>query len=112
MVVPRAPSPASRMALLTWALATGTRQSIAWSEPPSMTSGARPPVEVDARAHGGERIDHALHGPPAERFVADERRLNGMAGDEPRQQPQRRARVGRVERRGGLAEAVGAATGD
>ena len=56
---------------------------------------------LDAGAHAGERIDDPLHRPPAQRGIAGDRRGEGMGRENARQQPCRRARVLRVERRRG-----------
>jgi hypothetical protein len=86
---------------LTWALATGSRYSIARSSEPRTTSGARRPSRASSAApHPRQRLDYPVHRAAADRLVAVERPLAaGLAGEPPRGQPQQRARVADVDRR-------------
>ena len=54
---------------------------------------------LDAGAHAGQRVDDAFHRPPAQRGVAGDGRREGMRSEDAGEQPRRRARVLRVQRR-------------
>ena len=86
------PSPASRIADLTWAEAGTLRCSIPPSRMPSIVIGRRSPPSIFApiRASGS---GHALHRPRRQRGIAGEGRANaGHARDRAHQQPRRRCR--------------------
>ena len=100
------------MALFTCAEATGRRYSIGTiSSVPTMASGRRPPSRPSKRAPmRDERLDHALHRPPAQRGIAGHDAGEGMAGEDAGEQARRGAGVAELEHVGGLAAAADAET--
>ena len=77
-----------------------------------MTSGGRPSVRSDGRAHLGQRPNHALHRPAGERGVAAHDGPELVRRDDSRHQPHRRARVAGIERAGGRGQPAQAAAVD
>ena len=65
---------------------------------------------LDVRAHQPQRRGGALHRTAHERRVADERRVEGLTGEQPHEEPHRRAGVAHVERLRAALETVGSHT--
>ncbi len=85
----------------TWALATGSRCSMARSGRVAADPHRQVPVRGrDVGAHGSERRRDALHRPPGEARVADQRggSVRGTAGKGSGEQPGARAGVAAVKR--------------
>ena len=115
VVEPSASIPAISTQDLTWALATGSGYSTPTSSAPR--DGERRKASVtglEARAHRGQRLGHAVHGPAPDRLVAVERpRPPGLPGEPARQQAHQRAGVAHVEQAaGGLERGVQAHSAD
>ena len=83
-------------------LRAGDRQCV--GDPPQGSAGnpqgREPPVtrRDNPRAHPRQRLHDAIHQPGPERRVASQLGLEGLPGQDPRQQPHRGSRVSRVQR--------------
>ena len=95
VVEPSASIPAISTQDLTWALATGSAYSMPAELGPADGEGRKAPVAgLHARAHRGQRLRHAVHGPAPDRLVAVERPGAARLPGEPAgQQPHQGARV-------------------
>ena len=63
-------------------------------------------VGVGLEAHGGERREHAAHGPSPQGRIAGEFDLHVVAGDDAEHQPAAGAGIAEIERRGRRAQAA------
>ena len=99
---PAAYRPASRIADLTWALATGQFiiNALKTIVRRGFVSGGRPPSRVSMRAPmRAQRIDDPAHRPARQRGVADQHAVEGLAGQQPGQQAHAGAGIAAIERR-------------
>ena len=82
-VAPSANSPANSTHVFTWALATGQRVVDGPQRAPWISSGGNCSSRArDARAHFGQRLHDAPHGPARERFIAADARAKRLRGED------------------------------